>query len=71
MTCKIQSQNNQQQNANIIKYCYKCLSKLVDGDRNIVRDHNGNLYCDAECRRNNYTEVNQDRDDMNWRNHYD
>ena len=60
-------------NINIITgYCAKCLKMLDDIDKsdrnNITRDHNGNEFCDMECKRYFSRENREDMDDIvkNW-----
>ncbi len=61
---KYQVKPELEQIANILvenKYCTKCLSIL--GEKR-VKDYKGNEYCDETCRRENFTELNQDQDDL-------
>jgi len=45
-------------------YCAKCLRLLDDEDRDIVKDIEGNEFCDRECRKDFYLECRQDMDDI-------
>jgi len=53
-------------------YCAKCLKNLNDIDksdrRNITRDHNGNEFCDMECKCDYSRSNREDMDDIvkNW-----
>jgi len=53
-------------------YCANCLKNLDDIDKsdrkNISRDHNGNEFCDFECKKYFSRENKEDREDIvkNW-----
>lgn len=51
-------------NNKVYTYCSKCLSKLNLNVNNTkyVKDHNGYLFCDAECRMEYYAEIGRDMD---------
>jgi len=56
-------QNKIQQFINInttTGYCAKCLKILDNGDKNIVKDVEGNEFCDRECKVDFYLEIKQD-----------
>ena len=42
-------------------YCEKCLTKL-DKNKNYITDHNGNVFCDEECRSDFYLEIKREMD---------
>ncbi len=58
---KIYDIHNVNINASCKKYCSKCLSLLGE---NVVFDHEGNVFCDFECKKNFYLEIRSDIDDI-------
>ena len=45
-------------------FCAKCLKELDNDDRDVVKDVDGNEFCDRECRKDFYLECRQDMDDI-------
>ena len=55
-------QQSQNTYINKSKYCTKCLRELDMNDRDIVKDAEGNLFCDFECKQSYWREVNKELD---------
>jgi len=53
--------SDENSNENSINYCSKCLSVLGD---DMVKDVEGNEFCDCECRHEYWREIRLDMDDL-------
>lgn len=45
-------------------YCSKCLRELDMSDKDIVKDAEGNLFCDSSCRRDYHYENYREMDSL-------
>lgn len=48
---------------NKVSYCSKCL-RLLDNSNDIVRDYEGNLFCDSDCRADFWRENKKEMDSI-------